>query len=105
MAIVAKFKLVTKVARFAQAFTEEHFAEDSPCRVGVGYNQALCTHGYDGSINDFTFVAANAEANAMWSAATPDGALTMTIANPAAIRQLEVGAIYTLTIQRSRSGD
>lgn len=104
MAVVAKFKLTERVSRAGWAFTEEHFADGSACRHGVSYSPDDCDHGYWGSWDEFTFEAATDEdANAVWAAATPSGKLKMTIANPAAVRQLEVGAMYTLTLQKSRS--
>jgi len=105
MAIVAKFKLEEKVERTSWAFDEEHFGADAPCRApDGGYNQGLCEHGHWGSSSMFRFSALlDGQENAEWAAATPSGELTMTIANPAAVRQLEVGAVYTVTIQKSRS--
>lgn len=40
------------------------------------------------------------EANKDWSKYTPTGKLTMTITNPDAIAQLELGAVYSLTLEK-----
>jgi hypothetical protein len=40
------------------------------------------------------------DGNADWSKWTPTGELSMTITNPAAIEQFEIGAVYGLTFEK-----
>jgi hypothetical protein len=40
------------------------------------------------------------EANKDWSRYTPSGEVKMTITNPAAIEQFELGAVYSLTFDK-----
>jgi hypothetical protein len=41
------------------------------------------------------------EGNGDWSKWTPSGELSMTITNPAAIEQFELGAVYSLTFDKA----
>ncbi|MBO9108753.1 hypothetical protein J5288_08560 [Agrobacterium sp. S2/73] len=41
------------------------------------------------------------EGNGDWSKWTPSGELSMTITNPAAIEQFEIGAVYSLTFDKA----
>lgn len=41
------------------------------------------------------------EANKDWSKYTPQGELSITITNPAAVEQFEVGAVYSLTFEKA----
>ena len=105
MAVVAKFKLNERIERAGTAFDEEHFGVNASCRVpgGSGYDSTKCTHRHPGSETDVRFLAVTeGQENADWAAATSWGELRMSIANPAALRQLEVGAIYTVTLQKAR---
>jgi hypothetical protein len=40
------------------------------------------------------------EANGDWSKWTPSGELAMTITNPSAIEQFEIGGVYSLTFEK-----
>jgi hypothetical protein len=41
------------------------------------------------------------EGNGDWSKWTPQGELSMTVTNPAAIEQFEIGAVYRLTFDKA----
>ncbi len=41
------------------------------------------------------------EGNGEWSKWTPSGELSMTITNPSAIEQFEIGAVYSLTFDKA----
>lgn len=41
------------------------------------------------------------EGNGDWSKWTPSGELAITITNPAAIEQFEIGAVYSLTFEKA----
>ena len=61
------------------------------------------THNPDDVNVGFVFQAvyANGEANKDWSKYTPNGELKMTVTNPEAIKQFELGADYILTFEKS----
>lgn len=42
------------------------------------------------------------ECNGDWSKYTPQGELSMTVTNPAAIEQFEIGGVYRLTFEKAR---
>ena len=48
-----------------------------------------------------SYLAGLPEGNGDWSKYTPQGDLTMTVTNPAAIEQFEVGGVYRLTFEKA----
>ena len=47
-----------------------------------------------------TYLKGLPEGNGDWSKYTPSGDIAMTITNPAAIEQFEIGVVYRLTFDR-----
>lgn len=48
-----------------------------------------------------TYLQGLPEGNGDWSKWTPQGDISMTITNPAAIEQFEIGAVYKLTFEKA----
>lgn len=48
-----------------------------------------------------TYLKGLAEGNKDWSKYTPSGDISITITNPSAIEQFEIGEVYSLTFERA----
>jgi hypothetical protein len=68
-----------------------HRATSQPGDVNVGIKMSAAFGGY---------LKGLPEGNGDWSKWTPQGELEMTVTNPAAIEQFEVGAVYRLTFEK-----
>jgi hypothetical protein len=69
-----------------------HRATGRPEDVNVQIKMAAAFGGY---------LRGLPEGNGDWSKYTPSGELTITITNPVAIEQFEIGAVYSLTFDKA----
>ncbi|SDA48139.1 hypothetical protein [Sinorhizobium sp. NFACC03] len=69
-----------------------HRATSQPGDVNVEIKLAAAFGGY---------LQGLPEGNGDWSKWTPQGELSMTVTNPAAIDQFEIGAVYRLTFEKA----
>lgn len=71
-----------------------HRATSNPGDVNVQVKMAAAFGSYLRGLPEKT-------ANVDWSKYTPSGELSITITNPSAIEQFEVGAVYAMTFEKA----
>jgi len=69
-----------------------HRATQQPCDVNVEVKMGAAFG---------TYLNGLPEGNGDWSKWTPTGEMSITITNPAAIEQFEIGGVYSLTFEKA----
>lgn len=74
-----------------------HRATHQPGDVNVEVKMGAAFGGYLAGVKQIGPEGGNSD----WSKYTPSGDLSITITNPAAIEQFEIGAVYSLTFEKA----